>query len=128
MYANPLTTDVSVGLQVHLSHNEIGLAGAEAILRAIPAPPLLQGPADRDSRPGRPAQPRQRPLWLRLEWNCIPGAPFGAALAREREARGLQTEVPAKQTDDSRGHEQNLIFSGTSPHLSSLLPSTLLFL
>lgn len=44
-------------LQVHLSHNRIGVEGAAALLRAIPA------------GPGRP--PPKRPLWLRLEWNRV---------------------------------------------------------
>jgi hypothetical protein len=33
-------------------------------------------------------------------------------LAREAESRGLVVDIPGKREDGSRGHEQNLVFSG----------------
>ena len=58
--------------QVHLSHNMIGAAGAAALVRAVPAPPLRGAAAKGPRRQGpcRPGGPGG--LWLRLEWNQIP--------------------------------------------------------
>ena len=130
--------------QVHLSHNSITAAGAAALLAAVPAPPLpptlprmplRDSPPPPNGSPGRSAgnpglaqpqlakaQARTRPLWLRLEWNHVEGAALDAALAHEEERRGLVADIPGKREDGSRGHEQNLVFSGApSLALCSLL-------
>ena len=47
-------------LELHLSHNRVGTAGAKALLAAAPAAGV---------------RPRGlRPLWLRLEWNEVDAA------------------------------------------------------
>jgi len=121
-------------VQVHLSHNTIGAEGAAAIMAAIPAPPLpasrMRSPnAAPDLAPRSPELPEQssqphshatgplrarppKPLWLRMEWNHIEAAALEDMLAREREDRGLVADIPSKRDDESRGHEQNLMFSG----------------
>ncbi len=121
---------------MHLSHNSIGVAGAAAIMAAIPAPPL---PASRmrshNAAPGQaprsPENPEQapqahgnatgplrarppKPLWLRMEWNHIEAAALEDVLACEREDRGLVADIPSKRNDESRWHEQNLMFSGAT--------------
>jgi hypothetical protein len=53
--------------------NMIGAAGAAALVRAVPSPPLRGGSAQqqRQRGPCGPGGPG-RGLWLRLEWNQIP--------------------------------------------------------
>ena len=107
-------------LQVHLSHNSIGDAGADAIFSAIPSPSLSPVPSTppaggSSAIPLRSLQPKHRALWLRLEWNCINVAAASAVLQRQRKSRGLLSEVPVKKEDLSRGHEQNLTFKGVFP-------------
>jgi hypothetical protein len=75
-------------LQVHLSHNMIGAAGAAALVRAVPAPPLplLRGAAAKGHRRQGPCGPGgPGGLWLRLEWNQIPvGSAAPCLLAMRR--------------------------------------------
>lgn len=106
------------------SHNRVGLIGAVAIIRAIPAPqlqvpsaPMLgtRTPTSAGSGFGAPSLPppplpptppppqqqRARPhrgLWLRMEWNQVPFAGILAVLQEERDARGLVSDVPDQAT------------------------------
>lgn len=104
-----------------MSHNQIGAAGAEAMLKAVLAPPPSKsaksfGP----SGPGGPG----RGLWLRIEWNQIPVDGLTALLEVERQRRGLRSDIPVKCAVVSRGHEQTLKFAGAQQMqtLSFLVP------
>lgn len=89
-------------LQIHLSHNSIGLAGTRAILEAVPIDEdevfEILPQFDRSKGAGN------KPLWLRLEWNVVPYEGVLELLDELEKTRGLVADIPNTVNRARRGY------------------------
>ncbi|KAI3428192.1 hypothetical protein D9Q98_006572 [Chlorella vulgaris] len=100
--------------EVHLSHNMLTLAGATALLKALPT----RGPASAAS--GAPSSPSAscapasrattpaRPLWMRCEWNRISLDGLMQVLEELHGSRGLLVDLPSAVRADAAPALPNL--------------------
>ncbi|KAL4858459.1 hypothetical protein ACK3TF_001437 [Chlorella vulgaris] len=100
--------------EVHLSHNMLTLAGATALLEALPTRGHASAAGGAPSSPSASCAPAPRatiparPLWMRCEWNRISLDGLVQVLEELHGSRGLLVDLPSAVRADAAPALPNL--------------------